>query len=371
MNYNLSVYLDIVRFTSALFVFLSHVPSFIGGNLWQLGGFGHEAVVVFFVLSGFVIAFVCMEKKESFFDYVVNRFVRIYSVAIPSLLLTFATYFFIDYYNPDSLNGIRDSFSSLLRTLITGLTFTNQSWIDTRILTNTPYWSMGYEVLYYIFFAVTFYFSGWRRWVYMVPVLLVMGPSVLLYLPVWLAGVFCFWVKDRVTINTWFAGIGYIASLFAFFIGCSESFQSAINGVWQENENLLSNGYILNTAKNFLSDYYLTVVVVLSIFFANSLFNSIHFRLNAAVVTFIKTVSAHTFSLYLLHMPLLFLLNAVFPFSSFGYFTVAAALVIIPLIILLISRWIESGRYDARRWLADNFEQGVLRVLLPKNLVKP
>jgi peptidoglycan/LPS O-acetylase OafA/YrhL len=362
MNSKLSVYLDIIRFTSALLVFLSHVPSFIGGHLWQLGGFGHEAVVVFFVLSGFVIAFVCVEKKESFFDYAVNRIVRIYSVALPALLLTFGSYFFIEIYNPDSLNDMRDSFSSLFTTLFTGLTFTNQSWVDTRILTNTPYWSMGYEVLYYFFFAAMFYFSGWRRWLSVFAILLVMGPSILLYLPVWLAGVFCFWVKDRVALNVWVAFTGYIASLLAFFYGCSDSWQTSINSLWQENDRLMLGSYILDTAKYFLSDYYLAIVVVLNIFFANSVFVSARFNLVTRVEAIVKMLSAHTFSLYLLHMPLLFLLNAVLPFEKFGVVTVVAVLFAIPLVIFLISSRIESGRYTARNWLAKFFRLHMLRV---------
>ena len=64
MNKQLSIYLDLLRFLAAVFVFISHASTFSGGWLWQIAKLGHEAVVFFFILSGFVIAFVCFEKKK-------------------------------------------------------------------------------------------------------------------------------------------------------------------------------------------------------------------------------------------------------------------------------------------------------------------
>ena len=59
MNPITSVYLDLIRFIAALLVVLSHAayPRLDGVNFAMFGGFGRDAVMIFFVLSGYVIAY--------------------------------------------------------------------------------------------------------------------------------------------------------------------------------------------------------------------------------------------------------------------------------------------------------------------------
>jgi peptidoglycan/LPS O-acetylase OafA/YrhL len=60
MTQALSLYLDVPRFAAAFTVFLSHYAAgrHSGGLFWQVGSYGRVAALVFFVLSGFDIAFV-------------------------------------------------------------------------------------------------------------------------------------------------------------------------------------------------------------------------------------------------------------------------------------------------------------------------
>ena len=61
MHKGFSLYLDVVRLGAAMLVLLHHYSmksEFSGGWLWQFRGFGGAAVIVFFVLSGLVIAYV-------------------------------------------------------------------------------------------------------------------------------------------------------------------------------------------------------------------------------------------------------------------------------------------------------------------------
>ena len=90
MNKETSIYLDAVRFIAALAVFFSHVGARIysGGFLWQANSAGTPAVVIFFVLSGFVIGYVSGRRETSGSAYFVARAARLYSVVIPTLLLT-------------------------------------------------------------------------------------------------------------------------------------------------------------------------------------------------------------------------------------------------------------------------------------------
>ena len=63
----MSIYLDVVRLSAAMVVFLGHVSGgrMTGGFLWQLNPYMSQAVTVFFVLSGFVIAFVAEEREHT------------------------------------------------------------------------------------------------------------------------------------------------------------------------------------------------------------------------------------------------------------------------------------------------------------------
>ncbi|MBD0917172.1 acyltransferase family protein [Klebsiella michiganensis] len=100
MNKLTSIYLDLIRFTAALVVVLSHAAGFTSLKIPIISGLGTEAVVVFFVLSGYVIAYVSNNKENNYAAFFKARAIRIYSVLVPAILITF----FLDHiglkYNP-------------------------------------------------------------------------------------------------------------------------------------------------------------------------------------------------------------------------------------------------------------------------------
>ena len=98
-------HLDMMRGIAAIAVAIFHVRGlmfvdFDSGRVegkvaklvYLLTGFGHQAVVVFFVLSGFFIGTSVMSSnaagKWSWRSFLLNRFTRIYIVLVPALLLT-------------------------------------------------------------------------------------------------------------------------------------------------------------------------------------------------------------------------------------------------------------------------------------------
>jgi peptidoglycan/LPS O-acetylase OafA/YrhL len=88
----LSIYLDLVRVTAAQMVVLYHTSFDCFGGAWLrpiFGNTGAPGVIIFFVLSGFVIAWATETKERSFDVYMVNRLARLWSVAIPALALTY------------------------------------------------------------------------------------------------------------------------------------------------------------------------------------------------------------------------------------------------------------------------------------------
>jgi peptidoglycan/LPS O-acetylase OafA/YrhL len=90
MTKETSIYLDLIRFTAAAFVLIYHSygTNITGGFLWQFGQYGHTAVIIFFALSGYVISYVATTKEKTLSEYVLSRTSRIYSIALPAILVT-------------------------------------------------------------------------------------------------------------------------------------------------------------------------------------------------------------------------------------------------------------------------------------------
>ena len=108
MRRETSVYLDLLRFTAAFVVVLGHFGTQLvsAGILWQMRRYGEPAVLLFFVISGYVVSFVLWSRHPSGASYFVNRASRLYSVVVPGLLLIFL----LDYVgmkdNPDFYNRV-------------------------------------------------------------------------------------------------------------------------------------------------------------------------------------------------------------------------------------------------------------------------
>ena len=83
---DLSIYLDLLRIAAAAAVFVSHLArhQLTDGWLWRIQPLGHSAVIVFFVLSGFVIQHVASTRDTHVRTFAVNRLARLYSVVLPA-----------------------------------------------------------------------------------------------------------------------------------------------------------------------------------------------------------------------------------------------------------------------------------------------
>jgi peptidoglycan/LPS O-acetylase OafA/YrhL len=104
MNSGTSDFLNTSRWIAAFFVVLGHVyhisiadyrhvaqPNLLLRGVNFFGEFGYTAVIVFFVISGFLVggqAIVNFKRKGfNVTDYFVHRFSRIYTVLIPALIV--------------------------------------------------------------------------------------------------------------------------------------------------------------------------------------------------------------------------------------------------------------------------------------------
>jgi peptidoglycan/LPS O-acetylase OafA/YrhL len=189
MKRDLSAFLDLTRILAAFTVFLAHLskPLFGGTALSAFGELSHSAVIVFFVLSGFVISWAA-ERDGGAREYILNRASRIYSVALPALALTWVTDTFLILYYPGTLDVLYQ-YAAVWKYLPLFLTFSTDFWfLSEDAFSNIPYWSLCYEVWYYVVFGALVFGRGFWRWGIAIAALLMMGPRLWLLWPVWLAG---------------------------------------------------------------------------------------------------------------------------------------------------------------------------------------
>lgn len=197
LNRNLSVFLDLLRLFAALLVLIAHAGRIYQMHLPDLVAHSaKEGVVIFFALSGFVIAFVTTEKERDWRSFARARAVRMYSV-VPLAIVVMAICYFLGSPLAPHLYGLSDAASggtfgqapNALGTL-RYLTFTNEIWFDRSVIsTGAPFWSLGFEVAYYAGFAVLCYGRGYWRWVLVLGWAALCGPRILLAFPLWLVGV--------------------------------------------------------------------------------------------------------------------------------------------------------------------------------------
>lgn len=304
MNRHFSLYLDLVRFGAAVLVVLSHyfqhefVSKALAGSLPELG---REAVIVFFVLSGFVIAYASERKTASLRQYIVARCARIYSVALPILLVAFAVFIAVNGFAQTGTPG-EYQVRKLYIYLPLHLLFAGELWN----LSETPpwlaaYWSLGYEVWYYVLFGAIFFGRGLTRVLLVAVILLVMGHKLWLLLPVWMSGVFLYRFQRELPISQTYARLGCVATVLAILwfnmSGAGEYLRALGNSIWP------FPGLKLGSADRFLADYAVCVLVYLHLSFARQA----NITALAPIATPLRAVAAYTFTLYLIHMPVLYL----------------------------------------------------------------
>ena len=200
--------LDFVRLSAAVLVVFGHAFNFTGGHFRFLAGHGAASVAVFFVLSGFVIAFVTDKKERCGCDFAIARASRMYSVSLGALLVTICADQIGTFVNMTPYSGyaIGSEEGHVLNIgyfnpnwrwidLLRLATYTNELWQShVQVGSNEPYWSLGFEVWYYIIFGLYLFGPGGRkvRFACAAIAALIAGPKICLYLPLWLLGVMCY-----------------------------------------------------------------------------------------------------------------------------------------------------------------------------------
>ncbi|GAB2860657.1 acyltransferase [Pseudoduganella ginsengisoli] len=349
MNRSTSLYLDLVRFSAAMVVMLGHLAGkrFTDGVLWRLGGYMDDAVMVFFVLSGFVIAYVVHQKETDATAYGISRAARIYSVAIPALVLTFALDTAGKHYAPElySMDWGYTGGNPVWQ-FFAGLFFVNQLWYNPiEIGSNLPYWSLGFEVWYYLFFAI-FYFgrSSWK-WLWLAIAIGIAGPRIAIFFPIWMLGYGAYvWTARRKPGQG--AGLLLLAlsvagyALYCYFL--KPGFNSGGADVGQFH-NLLPR-YIVGP---------LFALHLAGFVWASDLFG----KWLALGQKPIRWLAGTTFTIYLFHLPVAQCLATLVPWAPADWRT---RLVILPgtlILMFVIAEFSERKKEVWNRWISSVFQR--------------
>jgi len=188
-NHRSFAILSHVRWVAALAVAYQHIrqgllvdyagvphPSLFAKFVYAFAAYGHAGVVVFFVLSGFLVggkALALLQSTDIRSDwrhFLVDRFARIFLVLWPALLFTFLVLAALDRLVPSApfmiaphwgwdLSAPLSADSAPARWV--GAILLLNGFLTATLTSNSPLWSLPYEWFYYVF-ALAFVLA-WRR----------------------------------------------------------------------------------------------------------------------------------------------------------------------------------------------------------------
>ncbi len=304
MNKEYSLYLDLLRFFAAITVFFAHVSSqgLTSGLFWQFKPYAQSAVILFFIMSGYVISYVTDHKEKNIKIYAIARVSRLYSIVIPALLITLLCDFI-------------------------GREFNNGLYV------NGPFWSLTYEFFYYIIFAVIYFVKGNVKWLLLSIAAIAAGPSIISLLPVWYAGFWLYKIQKnpfQLKVNKNLQVIFSIVSVLAIIY---------LSPVVREIK--IDTSSILRA--EILGDYFDAIFFFFHLYFVPKLLSK--FKLFIfKFENIIRWFGSLTFALYLFHRPIIQMNAAIFK-DSLGILEYSLVMYLGTfLIIVTLGRWCEKQK---------------------------
>ena len=348
MNKAFSIYLDLVRFAAACLVYLYHSNQrLLIGDILPASNFGHSSVIVFFVLSGFVIAYITDTREKQLATYAASRISRVYSVAVPAVLLTVVLDAAGRQLYPELYGYPFDNF--LLRGAAS-LLLLNEVWfVSITSFSNVPYWSICYEMWYYVAFGLFMFLPKRTGLVALALLALALGPKVTLLAPVWVLGVVLYrWQRLQAVPESvaWMLVAGSFFGIVAFH-------QTGLTDlVAAYSKDLIGEKWHaqFTFSKFFPSDYLLGVLVFLN--FVGM--RKVSPRLQPFLLVLerpIRFLAGYTLSLYLLHQPLFLFWAAVIHGDPSGHVYWWTTTGMVAASVLAIGYITENKRHLLKKWI--------------------
>lgn len=318
MSKEFSIYLDLVRFASAILVYLVHLNiRAISASTIPLGNSADLGVVAFFLMSGCVIAFVADQKEFTLSEYSASRVARIYSVALPVILFT-PILDIAGRHLGSSLYSAYPIYDHPFIRMFISTAFANEIWgWSVLLFSNGPYWSLAYEVPYYVGFGLFFYFTSKWRYAALALLAALVGPKIMLLAPVWCAGVVLYRADAEKYLSSRTACIVAVITFLAVVIYFSTSIRYLPSAfIADVFGNVIHRG--LSHSQNFLG-YYIVGALVFAHLFSMKIVSRRIGRLLIRNQGWIRYLASFTFALYLFHQPLIYLWASVLRWNPSSY----------------------------------------------------
>jgi len=243
--------LDTIRWLSAGMVAFGHtwITVFaredhpVSRVLWALADTRHSWLILFFVLSGYLVGGGVLQRADrfDFARYAIARFSRIYVVLIPALLLTAGLDAGAHLIAPDgpvhagawsqAVFGDTPPFARYTPREILASLLCLENAVGAPMGSNGPLWSLGFEWMFYFCFPALLLAAdamarrtGWRIWEVrgglllasaLLLVALHMPYACLLWL-IWVAGALAHVIADKGVWPPWARWLGGLACLAGF-----------------------------------------------------------------------------------------------------------------------------------------------------------
>jgi peptidoglycan/LPS O-acetylase OafA/YrhL len=205
-----SIFISVLRGLAAIQVAAAHLraqfypglrgmedPSLAYQMLAFFTGFAHQAVVVFFLLSGWLVGGSLLNKlgeRGAFISYTIDRFTRLWLVLIPAFLLTLLIGILTHEVNPTQFDFAHDNEYSVVS--FAGNLFGLQDMAVGRYGGNFALWSLANEFWYYVLFPLCVLGFASRTMPLRLAALAaaivlccLLASSLVLYFTIWLLGV--------------------------------------------------------------------------------------------------------------------------------------------------------------------------------------
>jgi len=316
----MSLWLDALRAGAALTVVFGHMAHlrFTGGDYYLLReiNIASDAVVVFFVLSGLVIAYAA-ERDGTAERFAFNRLTRVLSVLLPALALTWVF---------DSI-GTRADLSAYPRTyygdlplgtfLLRGLTVSGE-WLGlmspVRLGTNGPIWSLSYEVAFYAMFGAWVFLQGRLRLAVLALMTAIFGLPILVMLPAWLLGVLvwriCCGTLALPRAGAWMLAVMPVAAL---VLAKAIGLDAGLGTLTAEVLSPINPKLLLRFSDEVLWNTVIAGGVALHLVGVWQLSRARDPAVEGRIASAVRWVAGASFSIYLVHYPTLHLLDALLP----------------------------------------------------------
>ena len=347
-----SIYLDLLRSLAALAVLLDHAAGLF--DLPRIPLWGHQSVMVFFVLSGYVICHVADTRETTPRAFVVARLARLWSVLVPAMALTVACDAVGRTFgsNPGSYTFAPINLAPIR--IGSALGFMADSWVSIQPFSNSVIWSLCAEFWYYMLFAAwTFRPPGRARALATAALVMLAGDKAVLLLPIWLMGVALQRSRRLRRLGFGANALLWAGSLAVIgWVLAARAYDPAI-GIMQR----LAGPWLyahLAPARVFPFDWLFGLIVAANLLGARAVMDQLPLERIAGPIRWCADVS---FAAYLFHMPLLHLCAA---FLSPNQGVLATALTLAAIALL------GPPAERSKRWWRRRIERTTAVLPLPR-----